>query len=92
MTSFILITCILQDNYIQTRVSAEVVDPKTGEELLKSVFIIFYQGKALTNSVKKICEGFHATVYNCPASKVIHRYFIVKMHELDLRYYSVKLR
>ena len=48
----------------------EMVDPKTGEELLKSVFIIFYQGKALTNSVKKICEGFHATVYSCPASKV----------------------
>ena len=56
----------------------EMVDPKTGEELLKSVFIIFYQGKALTNSVKKICEGFHATVYNCPASKVTHTHLIVR--------------
>ena len=64
-------------------IDEEMVDPKTGEELLKCVFIIFYQGKALTNSVKKICDGFHATVYSCPASKVFflkeikEKYFII---------------
>ena len=61
----------------------EMVDPKTGEELLKSVFIIFYQGKALTNSVKKICEGFHATVYACPASKVSLDFHARKITELS---------
>ena len=29
----------------------------TGEELLKSVFIIFYQGDQLRTRVKKICES-----------------------------------
>ena len=42
-------------------------DPRTGEELVKSVFVIFYQGKALATAIKKICDGFHGTVYSCPS-------------------------
>jgi len=47
-------------------IEEEIKDPKSGEDLIKSVFIIFYQGEALKSKVKKICEGFHASVYPCP--------------------------
>ena len=32
----------------------------------KTVFILFFQGEQLRNKVKKICEGFRATIYPCP--------------------------
>lgn len=47
-------------------IEEEIKDPNTGEIINKAVFIIFYQGEALRSRVKKICEGFHASVYPCP--------------------------
>uniref|UniRef100_A0A7N6AZL8 V-type proton ATPase subunit a n=1 Tax=Anabas testudineus TaxID=64144 RepID=A0A7N6AZL8_ANATE len=41
-------------------------DPTTGDQVHKSVFIIFFQGDQLKNRVKKICEGFRASLYPCP--------------------------
>ncbi|XP_023320179.1 V-type proton ATPase 116 kDa subunit a-like isoform X3 [Eurytemora carolleeae] len=41
-------------------------DPKTGGSLYKSVFMIFFQGEELKIRVKKICDGFHASIYPCP--------------------------
>lgn len=35
-----------------------IIDPTTGEEIHKEVFIVFYQGEQLGNRVKKICEGY----------------------------------
>nr|XP_026689897.1 V-type proton ATPase 116 kDa subunit a-like isoform X1 [Ciona intestinalis] len=43
-------------------------DPHTGDTVNKCVFIIFFQGDQLKTRVKKICEGFHASVYPCPES------------------------
>ncbi|XP_076823814.1 V-type proton ATPase 116 kDa subunit a 1-like [Clavelina lepadiformis] len=43
-----------------------LVDPYTGDKVNKCVFIIFFQGDQLKNRVKKICEGFRATLYPCP--------------------------
>ncbi|XP_060635689.2 V-type proton ATPase 116 kDa subunit a 4 isoform X2 [Anolis sagrei] len=43
-------------------------DPVTKEEMKKNVFIIFYQGEQLRLKIKKICDGFRATVYPCPES------------------------
>lgn len=37
-----------------------------GDNVFKSVFIIFFQGDQLKTRVKKICEGFRATLYPCP--------------------------
>jgi len=52
---------------------AEIEDPledpqlgNEGDEVYKSVFIIFFQGEQLKSRVKKICEGFRATLYPCP--------------------------
>uniref|UniRef100_W5N427 V-type proton ATPase subunit a n=1 Tax=Lepisosteus oculatus TaxID=7918 RepID=W5N427_LEPOC len=43
------------------------LQPKThGDQVHKSVFIIFFQGDQLKNRVKKICEGFRASLYPCP--------------------------
>ncbi|XP_039218235.1 V-type proton ATPase 116 kDa subunit a isoform X2 [Crotalus tigris] len=43
-------------------------DPITKEEMKKNVFIIFYQGEQLRQKIKKICDGFRATVYPCSES------------------------
>lgn len=50
----------------QAEIDQPLEDPIMGENVLKSVFIIFYQGDQLKTRVKKICEGFHATLYPCP--------------------------
>ncbi len=34
-----------------------------------SMFLIFFQGQELKTRVKKICEGYHSTVYPCPDDK-----------------------
>ena len=36
-------------------------------QIFKSVFVIFFQGSNLKNKIQKICEGFRATIYPCPA-------------------------
>lgn len=41
-------------------------DPVTREEIKKNIFIIFYQGEQLREKIKKVCDGFRATVYPCP--------------------------
>jgi V-type H+-transporting ATPase subunit a len=37
-----------------------------GEEVFKDVFIVFYQGSQLETRIKKICDGFQASLYPCP--------------------------
>merc|ERR1719430_2626537 len=54
-------------------IDEQMEDPSTGDVLYKAVFIIFFQGEALRPRVKKICEGFHASVYPCPDSGVERR-------------------
>ncbi|XP_027394683.1 V-type proton ATPase 116 kDa subunit a 4 isoform X2 [Bos indicus] len=36
------------------------------EEIKKNIFIIFYQGEQLREKIKKVCDGYRATVYPCP--------------------------
>ncbi|KAK7003907.1 V-type proton ATPase 116 kDa subunit a isoform 1-like isoform X2 [Biomphalaria glabrata] len=43
-------------------------DPITGDDLHKSMFIVFYQGDQLRNKVKKVCEGMRGTIYPVPDS------------------------
>lgn len=37
-----------------------------GEMVFKDVFIVFYQGSQLETRIKKICDGFQASLYPCP--------------------------
>ena len=50
-----------------------ITDPTTGEDLYKSLFLIFFQGEELRARAKKICEGYHASVYPCPDSATERR-------------------
>ncbi|XP_051680936.1 V-type proton ATPase 116 kDa subunit a 1 isoform X6 [Oryctolagus cuniculus] len=50
----------------QAEIESPLEDPVTGDYVHKSVFIIFFQGDQLKNRVKKICEGFRASLYPCP--------------------------
>ncbi|UXI18633.1 hypothetical protein NH340_JMT04576 [Sarcoptes scabiei] len=50
----------------QASIDTPLEDPYTGDNVYKSVFIIFFQGEQLQTKVKKICEGFRATLYPCP--------------------------
>ena len=51
----------------QAEIEDALEDPLLGgDEVYKSVFVIFFQGEQLKSRVKKICEGFRATLYPCP--------------------------
>ncbi|KAF4527178.1 hypothetical protein B566_EDAN006104 [Ephemera danica] len=50
----------------QAEIETPLEDPVTSDQVYKSVFIIFFQGDQLKTRVKKICEGFRATLYPCP--------------------------
>lgn len=54
-------------------IDSPLEDPVTGESVHKSVFIIFFQGDQLKTRVKKICEGFRATLYPCPETPAERR-------------------
>ncbi|XP_048237584.1 V-type proton ATPase 116 kDa subunit a 1-like isoform X2 [Haliotis rufescens] len=57
----------------QAEIEAPLEDPVTGDQVYKSVFIIFFQGDQLKSRVKKICEGFRATLYPCPETQAERR-------------------
>ena len=49
-------------------IDEDLVDPTTGDEVRKSIFLLFFQGEELKSRVKKVCEGYHASIYPCPES------------------------
>ncbi|XP_055381575.1 V-type proton ATPase 116 kDa subunit a 1 isoform X2 [Condylostylus longicornis] len=57
----------------QAMIEAPLEDPSNGDQVYKSVFIIFFQGDQLKTRVKKICEGFRATLYPCPEAPADRR-------------------
>ncbi|XP_053206596.1 V-type proton ATPase 116 kDa subunit a 1-like isoform X2 [Panonychus citri] len=60
----------------QAEIEKPLEDPVSGDQVYKSVFIIFFQGEQLKTRVKKICEGFRATLYPCPETAVDRREMI----------------
>ncbi|XP_059177285.1 V-type proton ATPase 116 kDa subunit a1-like isoform X2 [Physella acuta] len=49
-------------------IEKKFVDPISGDELSKCMFIVFYQGDQLRLKVKKVCEGMRGTIYPVPDS------------------------
>lgn len=37
--------------------------------MYKTVFAVFFQGEQLKSRIKKVCAGFHASLYSCPDKK-----------------------
>ncbi|XP_054163547.1 V-type proton ATPase 116 kDa subunit a 1-like [Oppia nitens] len=60
----------------QREIDKPLEDPTTGDLVFKSVFIIFFQGDQLKAKVKKICEGFRATIYPCPEDAADRRLMV----------------
>lgn len=50
----------------QVEIETPLEDPITENHVHKSVFVVFFQGDQLKTRVKKICQGFRATLYPCP--------------------------
>ncbi|XP_029641957.1 V-type proton ATPase 116 kDa subunit a1 isoform X4 [Octopus sinensis] len=57
----------------QAEIEPPLEDPVTGDHVYKSVFIVFFQGDQLKSRVRKICEGFRATLYPCPETQAERR-------------------
>ncbi|KAH9368696.1 hypothetical protein HPB48_004715 [Haemaphysalis longicornis] len=53
----------------RTDLEAPLLDPQTGEQMHKTVFVIFFQGEKLKARIKKICDGFHANRYAVPTDR-----------------------
>ncbi|XP_077297070.1 V-type proton ATPase 116 kDa subunit a1-like isoform X2 [Arctopsyche grandis] len=52
----------------QTELEKPLEDPTTGNQINKTVFVAFFQGEQLKSRIKKVCTGFHASLYPCPNS------------------------
>lgn len=52
----------------QSELDEPLEDPATGNEIYKTAFVAFFQGEQLKNRIKKVCTGFHASLYPCPTS------------------------
>jgi V-type H+-transporting ATPase subunit a len=52
----------------QAELDEPLEDPETGNELNKTVFAAFFQGEQLKNRIKKVCTGYHASLYPCPSA------------------------
>lgn len=52
----------------QVELEEPLEDPNTGNEIYKTVFVAFFQGEQLKSRVKKVCTGFHASLYPCPSA------------------------
>uniref|UniRef100_U5EY09 V-type proton ATPase subunit a n=1 Tax=Corethrella appendiculata TaxID=1370023 RepID=U5EY09_9DIPT len=51
----------------QVELEKPLEDPNTGNEIFKTVFVAFFQGEQLKTRIKKVCTGFHASLYPCPS-------------------------
>eukprot|EP00536_Pseudo-nitzschia_multiseries_P016609 jgi/Psemu1/328287/estExt_fgenesh1_pg.C_11620009 len=47
-------------------ISHPIMDPQTGKETDKSVFLVFYKSRAIEGKLQKICDAFQAHRYNLP--------------------------
>lgn len=47
----------------QSVVEEPVIDPATGEEVEKDVFVVFFSGERAKTKITKICEAFGANLY-----------------------------
>ncbi|ERL84786.1 V-type proton ATPase 116 kDa subunit a 1 [Dendroctonus ponderosae] len=57
-------------------------DPQTGNEHFKTVFVAFFQGEQLKSRIKKVCVGFHASLYPCPST---HKERVDMLQEVKTR-------
>ncbi|XP_055525716.1 V-type proton ATPase 116 kDa subunit a 1-like [Wyeomyia smithii] len=52
----------------QAELDKPLEDPLTGGKIYKTVFAAFFQGEQLKTRIKKVCTGYHASLYPCPSA------------------------
>ncbi|XP_053682361.1 V-type proton ATPase 116 kDa subunit a 1 isoform X2 [Sabethes cyaneus] len=52
----------------QVELDKPLEDPSTGGKIYKTVFAAFFQGEQLKTRIKKVCAGYHASLYPCPSA------------------------
>ncbi|CAL7935729.1 unnamed protein product [Xylocopa violacea] len=52
----------------QAELEKPLEDPATNNQIFKTVFVAFFQGEQLKSRIRKVCSGFHASLYPCPHS------------------------
>lgn len=52
----------------QAEIGTTLEDPTTGNPLYKTAFVAFFQGEQLKSRIKKVCAGYHASLYPCPSA------------------------
>ncbi|XP_039445165.1 V-type proton ATPase 116 kDa subunit a 1-like isoform X2 [Culex pipiens pallens] len=52
----------------QAELEKPLEDPSTGNQIYKTVFAAFFQGEQLKTRIKKVCTGYHASLYPCPSA------------------------
>ncbi|ALC38623.1 Vha100-2 [Drosophila busckii] len=72
----------------RTDISGLCEDEDTGRQVLKTVFVAFFQGEQLKQRIKKVCAGYHADVYPCPSS---HAERAEMIRDVNVRLEDLKL-
>ncbi|CAI7753158.1 unnamed protein product, partial [Closterium sp. NIES-54] len=71
----------------QEELDEPVVDPATGEEVEKVVFVVFFAGERARTKIMKICEAFGANRYPFPEDpqkqRQMHSEVIARLSELQ---------
>lgn len=66
-----------------------------GHELQKTVFVVFFHGEQIKLRVKKVCNGFQATLYPCPATFKEQQEMLAgvesRIKDLEIVSYDIKL-
>jgi len=66
--------------YLRTAdITQQVRDPRSGELVFKSVFIVFFSGTRSQDKVAKICDAFGANRYNYPAQYGTRQQLLVEV-------------
>lgn len=62
-----------------------IKDPRTGQNVMKSVFIVFFSSERAREKIRKVCESMQAHVYDYPEGAVsqTQTQLIESMHELS---------
>eukprot|EP00798_Chlamydomonas_sp_ICE-L_P009116 gene9116-16238_t len=73
--------------YLRQMAIGKVRDPASGEEVLKSVFVIFYAGDRAKDKVSRICDAFQANRYPFPddvsKQRSVHANVTERLRELS---------
>jgi V-type H+-transporting ATPase subunit a len=59
---------VMRSNVVTTimPIPEPLPDPKTGEQVSKSVFITFLTSQSMMEKARKICDAFQCNLYDCP--------------------------